>query len=74
MAAMHRLPCLLRTSSRSLGSIRKPLIQIPALRTFATKHPKDFVAPTEEDLLELRERVQEFTSAFPLTLVLWALL
>ncbi|GAT19772.1 isovaleryl-CoA dehydrogenase IvdA [Aspergillus luchuensis] len=40
----------------------KPLIQPPALRTLVMKHPKDFVPPTEEDLLELRERVQEFTS------------
>lgn len=28
------------------------------------KHPKDFVPPTEEDLLELRERVQEFTRVY----------
>ncbi|KAH8423511.1 uncharacterized protein LDX57_001271 [Aspergillus melleus] len=61
MAALHRFPCLLRTSSRSLGAVRKPLVQIPAFRTLATKHPKGFVAPTDDDLLELRERVQEFT-------------
>ncbi|KAE8389145.1 acyl-CoA dehydrogenase/oxidase [Aspergillus alliaceus] len=61
MSAALRLPFLLRSSSRSLGSIRKPLIQIPASRAFATKHPKGFVPPTEDELLELRERVQEFT-------------
>ncbi|KAI9045335.1 isovaleryl-CoA dehydrogenase [Aspergillus affinis] len=61
MAAIHRLPCLLRTSSRFLGAVRKPLVQIPAFRTLTTKHPKGFVAPTDDDLLELRERVQEFT-------------
>jgi isovaleryl-CoA dehydrogenase len=26
-----------------------------------TKHPRGFVPPTEDDLLELRESVQEFT-------------
>ncbi|KAE8352166.1 acyl-CoA dehydrogenase/oxidase [Aspergillus coremiiformis] len=61
MATASRLPFLFRTSSRSLRSIRKPLILIPASRTFATKHPKGFVPPTEDELLEIRERVQEFT-------------
>ena len=31
-------------------------------RAASTKHPKGFVPPTQEDLVELRERVQEFTS------------
>ncbi|PYH48731.1 isovaleryl-CoA dehydrogenase [Aspergillus saccharolyticus JOP 1030-1] len=61
MAALPRFPSLLRTSSRIVARPRRPLIPIPALRTLATKHPKDFVPPTEDDLLELRERVQEFT-------------
>ncbi|KAE8151128.1 acyl-CoA dehydrogenase/oxidase [Aspergillus avenaceus] len=61
MAAVSRIPFLFRSSSRALGTIRKPLIQTPALRSFATKHPKGFEPPTEDDLLELRERVQEFT-------------
>ncbi|PYI30356.1 acyl-CoA dehydrogenase NM domain-like protein [Aspergillus indologenus CBS 114.80] len=61
MAALPRFPSLLRTSSRTLPRRIHPLIQPPALRTLATKHPKDFVPPTEDDLLELRERVQEFT-------------
>ncbi|RAH80449.1 acyl-CoA dehydrogenase NM domain-like protein [Aspergillus japonicus CBS 114.51] len=61
MAALPRFPSLLRTSSRTLPRRIHPHIQPPALRTLATKHPKDFVPPTEDDLLELRERVQEFT-------------
>ncbi|RAH68155.1 isovaleryl-CoA dehydrogenase [Aspergillus aculeatinus CBS 121060] len=63
MAALPRFPSLLRSSCpRTLTRrIHHPLIQPPALRTLATKHPKDFVPPTEDDLLELRERVQEFT-------------
>ncbi|KAA8647103.1 hypothetical protein EYZ11_010286 [Aspergillus tanneri] len=60
MAALPRLPCLLR-SSRTLGVVQKPFVNAPALRTLSTKHPKGFVPPTEDDLLELRERVQEFT-------------
>ncbi|GLA22701.1 acyl-CoA dehydrogenase NM domain-like protein [Aspergillus phoenicis ATCC 13157] len=61
MATLQRLPFFVRQSSRTLARCRKPLIQPPALRTLVMKHPKDFVPPTEEDLLELRERVQEFT-------------
>ncbi|PYI15004.1 acyl-CoA dehydrogenase NM domain-like protein [Aspergillus violaceofuscus CBS 115571] len=61
MGALPRFPSLLRTSSRTLPRRIHPHIQPPALRTLATKHPKDFVPPTEDDLLELRERVQEFT-------------
>ncbi|GLA59207.1 hypothetical protein AtubIFM54640_009940 [Aspergillus tubingensis] len=61
MATFQKLPFFVRQSSRTLARCRKPLIQPPALRTLVMKHPKDFVPPTEEDLLELRERVQEFT-------------
>ncbi|GLA39917.1 hypothetical protein AnigIFM63309_007521 [Aspergillus niger] len=61
MATLQKLPFFVRQSSWTLARCRKPLIQPPALRTLVMKHPKDFVPPTEEDLLELRERVQEFT-------------
>ncbi|PYH69990.1 isovaleryl-CoA dehydrogenase [Aspergillus vadensis CBS 113365] len=61
MTSFQKLPFFIRQSSRTLARCRKPLIQPPALRTLVMKHPKDFVPPTEEDLLELRERVQEFT-------------
>ncbi|RJE18880.1 Isovaleryl-CoA dehydrogenase [Aspergillus sclerotialis] len=61
MAAVSRFPSLLRSSSRTLSRMRQPLVQIPTLRTLSTKHPAGFVPPTEEDLMELRERVQEFT-------------
>jgi hypothetical protein len=59
---MASLPSLLRSSSRTLFRPRKPALQIPALRSLSTKHPSGFVPPTDEDLTELRERVQEFTS------------
>lgn len=59
---LPRLASLFRSAPRTLGGVRKPLICTPALRTLATKHPNGFVPPTEDELLELRERVQEFTS------------
>lgn len=60
--ATTRLPLLFRSlPSRAPTRFTKPLV--PAVRTLATtKHPKGFVPPSEDDLLELRERVQEFTS------------
>jgi isovaleryl-CoA dehydrogenase len=53
--------------SRSLArKARCPpcLLRLSALQTrhaSTSKHPKDFLPPTQSDLLELRERVQEFT-------------
>ncbi|EYE98400.1 acyl-CoA dehydrogenase NM domain-like protein [Aspergillus ruber CBS 135680] len=62
MTAVSTLPFALRGSSRVLSRSRKPLLhRIPAIRPLSTKHPKGFVAPTEDELQELRERVQEFT-------------
>ncbi|KAL4904509.1 hypothetical protein BDW74DRAFT_185469 [Aspergillus multicolor] len=61
MAAI-RLPLLLRSlPSRAPTRFARPLI--PAVRTLATitKHPTGFKPPTEDDLVELRESVQEFT-------------
>lgn len=46
---------------RQIGRSR-PKYPLVAKRAASTKHPKGFVAPSSEDLLELRERVQEFTS------------
>ncbi|KAL2801159.1 acyl-CoA dehydrogenase/oxidase [Aspergillus keveii] len=58
--ATTRLPLLLRSLPSRAPRFTKPLI--PAARTYASsKHPKGFVPPSEDDLLELRERVQEFT-------------
>lgn len=56
------LPSLLRTSARSLRrSPNLPAIAPAFARNLSTKHPAGFEPPTEDDLLELRERVQEFT-------------
>ncbi|OQE22866.1 hypothetical protein PENFLA_c012G02935 [Penicillium flavigenum] len=54
------LPSLLRTSTRAVRLNRIPALT-PCFRSISTKHPKGFVPPTEDDLLELRERVQDFT-------------
>ena len=45
-------------------ALRAKRIQAPRLarRPMSSKHPKGFVAPAKQDLEELRERVQEFTS------------
>ncbi|KAL9121768.1 MAG: hypothetical protein Q9187_001670 [Circinaria calcarea] len=45
---------------RQIGRSR-PRYPLVAKCAASTKHPKGFVAPSSEDLLELRERVQEFT-------------
>ncbi|KAJ5238838.1 hypothetical protein N7468_003457 [Penicillium chermesinum] len=59
--ASRILPSLLRTSARSLRRNPVPALAPAFVRNISTKHPAGFTPPTEEDLLELRERVQEFT-------------
>ncbi|KAJ5851747.1 uncharacterized protein N7529_011132 [Penicillium soppii] len=54
------LPSLLRTSTRALRRNRIPALN-PCFRSISTKHPAGFVPPSEDDLVELRERVQDFT-------------
>ena len=72
MASFSTLPSLFRSSSlRTLYKIPRPLVSTPAFRTLATKHPKGFVAPTDDELQELRERVQEFTSEYIPAMKLW---
>ncbi|KAJ5512462.1 hypothetical protein N7463_002014 [Penicillium fimorum] len=53
------LPSLLRTSTRAVR-FRIPALT-PSFRSISTKHPTGFVPPSDEDLVELRERVQDFT-------------
>lgn len=71
--ASVRLPSLLRTTTRSLRRSTLPAFSPAFARSVSTKHPAGFTPPTEEELLELRERVQEFTSGFFL-LVFWDLM
>ncbi|EFQ26616.1 acyl-CoA dehydrogenase domain-containing protein [Colletotrichum graminicola M1.001] len=56
------------SSLRAFRSLARPARQLrplanPALQTrhHSSKHPKGFEAPSQADLTELRERVQEFT-------------
>lgn len=55
------LPSLLRTSTRAVRLNRIPALT-PCFRSISTKHPTGFAPPSEDELLELRERVQDFTS------------
>jgi hypothetical protein len=50
---------ILRASRRAVAAESRLLPGIQ--RCYSSKHPKGFVPPTQEDLTELRERVQEFT-------------
>ena len=52
----------LTNTIRQIGRLRPRPLQINTKRAASTKHPQGFVPPTAEDLTELRERVQEFTS------------
>lgn len=56
------LPSLLRSSTRSLRRSAIPALSPGFVRSVSTKHPVGFEPPTEDDLIELRERVQDFTS------------
>lgn len=56
------LPSLLRTSARSVRRSPLPALVPSFTRSVSTKHPAGFTPPTDDDLLELRERVQDFTS------------
>ncbi|KAJ6097806.1 hypothetical protein N7499_002180 [Penicillium canescens] len=55
------LPSLLRTSTRALRRNPIPAFSPCLSRKISTKHPVGFAPPTEDELLELRERVQDFT-------------
>ncbi|KAF2673930.1 putative isovaleryl-CoA dehydrogenase [Microthyrium microscopicum] len=48
-------------ASRQLGRQRASFGPRTIVRAASSKHPNGFVPPTQEDLTELRDRVQEFT-------------
>ncbi|KAI9684113.1 MAG: hypothetical protein M1829_003383 [Trizodia sp. TS-e1964] len=50
-----------RALSRTIGSNCPKFPALVVRRAASTKHPKGFIAPSVEELAELRERVQEFT-------------
>jgi hypothetical protein len=47
-----------------VGGPRLWPVSLTLSRAASTKHPKGFISPSAEELAELRERVQEFTSKF----------
>ncbi|EDN95536.1 hypothetical protein SS1G_11414 [Sclerotinia sclerotiorum 1980 UF-70] len=58
------IKCLRSLTTRSISHLHlKPSIPISTIhrRNASSKHPAGFEPPTSADLLELRERVQEFT-------------
>lgn len=52
----------LSNSIRQFGRTRPSIYAETFKRAASTKHPAGFSPPSTEDLTELRERVQEFTS------------
>ncbi|KAH6697511.1 isovaleryl-CoA dehydrogenase [Plectosphaerella plurivora] len=59
MSSIKLFRTLARPAARQLT--RQTLVVAPAVRHHSQKHPAGFEPPTEADLTELRERVQEFT-------------
>lgn len=59
-------PCLPRflgrATSRSVFKARRQFVQTTSWRAASTKHPNGFTPPTDEELVELRESVQDFAS------------
>ncbi len=51
----------LTNALRQIHHSRPKTLLFTQSRSASTKHPRNFVPPTTEDLTELRERVQEFT-------------
>ncbi|KAF2703786.1 aromatic compound dioxygenase [Pleomassaria siparia CBS 279.74] len=61
IAAYNCVSRLLSRSIRHISHRQSRALYAPTRRHASTKHPKGFVPPTQDDLTELRERVQEFT-------------
>ena len=63
--ATYNVSRALTNTIRQIGRSRPRPLQVNIKRAVSSKHPRGFVPPTAEDLTELRERVQEFTSEIP---------
>lgn len=61
MSSMRVLQPLARPACRALASRATRLAPVLQARHASSKHPKGFEPPSQGDLAELRERVQEFT-------------
>lgn len=61
MSSIRALHPLARPACRALASRATRLSPVLQVRHASSKHPKGFEPPSQGDLAELRERVQEFT-------------
>ncbi|EEA23827.1 hypothetical protein TMatcc_006900 [Talaromyces marneffei ATCC 18224] len=61
MSSKHLSRLLLRPSRPVVASGARPLRGPAWSRQHSTKHPKGFVPPTDDDLIQLRESVQDFS-------------
>ena len=59
MSTHHIARSIANTIRQVRPSVPRPF-HLTLQRAVSTKHPKDFVPPTNDDLSELRERVQDF--------------
>ncbi|KAF3406899.1 Isovaleryl-CoA dehydrogenase [Talaromyces pinophilus] len=60
MSSKHLSRLLLRPSRSAVARGARPLRSPAWSRHHSTKHPKGFVPPTDDDLVQLRESVQDF--------------
>ncbi|KAL8987494.1 MAG: hypothetical protein Q9177_003303, partial [Variospora cf. flavescens] len=59
--ASANIPRALSNTIRQIGRARPRIYSEAFKRAASTKHPKNFSPPSSEELVELRERVQDFT-------------
>ena len=57
----HHIARSITNTIRQVHRSGPRLLHLTLQRAVSTKHPKDFVPPTNDELSELRERVQDFT-------------
>lgn len=63
LMASASVPRVLSNTIRQIGRSRPRIYSEAFKRAVSTKHPKNFSPPSNEELTELRERVQDFTRA-----------
>lgn len=59
--SIHHIARSIKTTIRPFGRSKPRPFILMVQRAASTKHPRGFVPPTNDDLAELRERVQDFT-------------
>jgi isovaleryl-CoA dehydrogenase len=61
MASIRSFRCLATPTRQAIAASGRKVLPALQVRQHSSKHPKGFEPPSAVDLLELRERVQEFT-------------